>query len=96
MKEESYVCDCGCGARKQQSNHWWVMVLTPRGSKHTIELGPWGDGIAEQKGVIHLAGRDCVIKLVERFMETGSLEQRKVSAPADTERAQVRRVEAQG
>ena len=62
-KIETYICDCGCARQKDQSNHWWQVMIQPG---RVLELRPLGDRLLPDFKVA--AGQECVVKMVNRFL----------------------------
>ncbi len=61
----TYRCD-GCGALKGAANEWWMVGTGTAG----IEIWRWSDDRAQGAGErwLHMCGRECVQKLIERWM----------------------------
>jgi hypothetical protein len=84
---QQYLCDV-CGAAKGDTNHWFIVAksdfidLGPRytGTAPTVLISEWDSAFAETKGVKHACGRACTQKLVERWLETGTLEPARKAA----------------
>lgn len=69
MKVETFRCD-ECGHLKEQTNHWWAVTVLSAPPAAVIEPldefskkhDKWADPM------LSLCGRECVQKVVERFM----------------------------
>lgn len=62
-----YECDCGCGAKRQPSNRWWI-AIPPADGKLRWTIQEWDDRVARKKGVLFLAGQACVHRMADRWM----------------------------
>ena len=65
-----FACDM-CGKEKRKTNHWFLAYLA---AGQGLVVGQWNDDVATDADVLHLCGNNCVHKLVERYLETGSTE----------------------
>lgn len=74
MKINTYRCD-ECDKVKGEANHWWV-VGPPftRKTKTALSISSWGQVALACKGIVHLCGQACVLKVVDRFLSTGTME----------------------
>jgi hypothetical protein len=68
---EINTAKCGvCGALKGATNHWHVLRVL----YGILRVQKFYPDFARSKGSVPACGRACAQKLVERFLETGSLE----------------------
>jgi hypothetical protein len=73
------VC-IGCGAQKGDANHWFLLaahspsVGTCVGQRRYLEISDFELALAEEPRQHPACGHNCVQKLVERWLVTGSLE----------------------
>jgi len=77
VKIETYRCD-ECGALKEQSNHWWAVIVRPKDAVVPnlaihLQIEPLDQALNRRGGGLgddqkSLCGRECVQKTVERFM----------------------------
>jgi adenine-specific DNA methylase len=65
---EQITCD-GCGKKKGDVNHWWLMEKTA----NEFRIYRWNEQTT--KGLIrrakHLCGQECVIKAVNEYLSGG-------------------------
>lgn len=66
-KTINFVCDCGCEAVKQQSNHWWMILEYDRDGP-AIGISEWNDKFVDQPGIKFAAGESCAHKMLSQFM----------------------------
>lgn len=59
-----FVCDCGCGAQRKESNHWFC-ISSGRLALVLSELDP---GLEYSDEMLYLAGEQCVLKTVGEYM----------------------------
>ena len=71
-------CDV-CGIEKKQVNHWWKVWLAP--DKGTRQLRLVAAGAPSSVHAKDACGQSCIHRLVDRWMETGSLEKAEIIHP---------------
>ena len=71
---ERYICDI-CGQdRAKDANHWWVM----RSAFGRLLTAPLNNVVKPSElSYKHLCGRACVLAMTERFMATGTLDEKE-------------------
>lgn len=78
-RPDSYFCDV-CGRQRGATNHWWIVFLERDAALAALVMmlviRRWSAAAASDPQVKHACGRECTQKLVERWMETRSLEAR--------------------
>lgn len=78
-KTDAYNCDA-CGRPRGATNHWWIVFLERDAvlmeQVWMLVVRPWSAEAASEPHVKHACGRECTQKLVERWMETRSLDAR--------------------
>ena len=72
MRQTTIKCDV-CGIEKKESNHWWTVE---RISVETLCIRRFDIKIAAS-GTKDICGDTCVMKITQRFLATGILEERK-------------------
>lgn len=87
MISQKVICDV-CGVEKRDTNHWYTLHLQSYTTAHfttrlvLTQFNPVEQTTGSQK---HACGQACVHKLVDRWLQTGSLEPARTPArePAD-------------
>jgi len=76
MKQARVLCD-GCGAVKQQTNHWWIIESLVAGreenAKSYLQIRPWEQDW-QNNDAKDVCGERCVSIFVSRWVATGYLE----------------------
>lgn len=76
MNFNSYKCD-GCGAVKQEANHWFVVRIeshgVDNGEGRLVATGflifPWDAKLADVKDSLHYCGSSCLQKKQGEFVK---------------------------
>ena len=63
-KIDQFVCDCGCGAVRQLSNHWRMLRIK---EKEWI-ICEWNEKMQNKPNVKYLAGQGCAHKMLDKFL----------------------------
>lgn len=69
MKSTSVHCD-ECGTEKKETNHWWNVWVSSQ-SPRLVKMVCVGIGGPSRSR--DACGQECVNKMVDRWMSTGSL-----------------------
>lgn len=69
MELTRYKCD-GCGVAKEDSNHWWKLIVNEFGYRQVR----WEEKMIVSDGdtLQHLCGQECAIKKLSEYMGQGS------------------------
>lgn len=76
-----FECDCGCGAQRKQSNHWFVAWVED-GQFIMEELDPTDKTYPTK--VLYIAGEQCAAKILNDYM-SGKLRAGKEARPVEAE-----------
>jgi hypothetical protein len=63
MRVDAYLCDI-CNITRAQSNHWRLVSIDSNG----FHMHDWSDSKAKRKGIKHLCGEGCALKMLSKYM----------------------------
>ena len=62
-----FMCECGCKAIRQPSNHWRMVKLNIKGEWTIFD---WREDMQDDSDVKYVAGQACAHALLDQFLST--------------------------
>lgn len=85
MKTTAWECD-GCGSRKGEANHWFVMIPLCSAGQIGVAVFPWDEETAGGQNAKHLCGAGCVHAAISQQFDGGKDESGRVAAAVACDR----------